>query len=261
MYYPNSSKKNQELEIHSHKSWPFTKFLISKVITIFVVLLICSTKGIGQDFEQQYNLFLEKYLDDGLVNYASINENPNELENLVKKIREINFRNLDINNQKAFLINAYNILMIHSVVQKYPVKSPLFIAGIFRKKVYEIDTISYSLNQIEKFLTNTLKETRAHFVLVCGAKGCPKLSPIAFTGDNIEQQLEGRSRVILNSDFIHFDHKKKKVKLSMIFLWYKKEFGNSKEELVTYINKFREHKIPHHYKVGYYNYDWSLNEQ
>ena len=66
------------------------------------------------------------------VNYEAIKKDPKTLEDLVKQIETFSLSN-DPKVNKAFFINAYNIVMINAIVEKYPVKSPMYIAGVFYK--------------------------------------------------------------------------------------------------------------------------------
>ena len=50
----------------------------------------------------------------------------------------------------------------------------------------------------------------------------------------------------------------KKVKISQIFEWYKKDFTQY-GTLVEFINKYKTVKLPAGTKTAFYTYDWTLN--
>ena len=169
----------------------------------------------------------------------------------------------DEKTTKAFFINAYNILMIHAIVEKYPVKSPMDIAGVFDKTKYAIAGTMLTLNDIEnKMIRAKYNDARIHFVLVCGANGCPPITDFAYTPEKLDQQLDQQTKLAINNpNFIKVNVKSKKVELSQIFEWYKEDFIMDKSSYIDFINKFRTEPIPSNFKVAFYTYDWSLNKQ
>ena len=123
---------------------------------------------------------------------------------------------------------------------------------------YDIGGTSITLNDIEnKKLRAKFNEPRFHFVLVCGALGCPPIISEAYTPALLDKQLQRQTTIALNNpNFIKV--KGKKVQLSQIFEWYKGDFTQNGTE-VDYINQFRKEAIPSKAKVSYYAYNWQLN--
>lgn len=78
--------------------------------------------------------------------------------------------------------------------------------------------------------------------------------------NTLDKQLDAQTRIALNNDtFIKVNAKKKRVKLSEIMKWYKEDFTQNGNE-IDFINKYREEKIAEKSKIGYYPYNWKLNE-
>ena len=72
-------------------------------------------------------------------------------------------------------------------------------------------------------------------------------------------QLTQQTKLALNDpDFLQIDGNN--VIISEIFSWYAKDFGNSDEDLLTFINNYRNNPLPEKPKLSYYRYDWTLNE-
>ena len=92
--------------------------------SIFIILTTLSHSQ--NNFIQLADSFLKKHVKDGLVDYPLIKEEPLELFELLNKIA---LENIPQDHEKAYLINAYNILVIASVVDAYPINCPCF----FRK--------------------------------------------------------------------------------------------------------------------------------
>jgi hypothetical protein len=211
-------------------------------------------------FWQDADNFFKTNIADGLVDYAAIQKNPAPLDQLVQDIKAADKGYL---KNKAFLINAYNILVIDKIVQHYPLASPQDVEGFFTKKDVQLIGQTLSLNDIENTLIRPVfKDARVHFALVCGAKGCPEITNFAYRPEEVERQLESKAKKTLNDDnFIKVTSASSGVAISEIFKWYAEDFVSKETTVIDYINKYRTKAIPPNYKVSYYTYDWSLNEK
>ena len=104
------------------------------------------------------------------------------------------------------------------------------------------------------------KDARIHFVLVCAAKGCPKIASFAYFPGKLDQQLDAQTKKAMDDTyFIRVNKGDKKVEVSKIFEWYKEDFTNSGKTILEYVNAYRSEKIPADYAVSQYEYDWQLN--
>jgi len=102
-------------------------------------------------------------------------------------------------------------------------------------------------------------EARFHFVLVCAGLGCPPIINGAYLPQTLENQLQRQTELALNNpNFIKA--KGKKVLLSQIFEWYKGDFTQDGKSEVEFVNQYRKEKFDAKAKVGYYPYNWTLNE-
>nr|WP_321247121.1 DUF547 domain-containing protein [uncultured Psychroserpens sp.] len=212
------------------------------------------------DFFTASDAFFKANVSNGKVAYSKINDNPEALNELVDLAATVSVSKNDSKTYQAFWINAYNVSVIKGVINNYPIKSPLDKAGFFDKITYKIAGESITLNDIEnKKLRAQFKDARFHFVLVCGAIGCPPLINKAYKPNTLEAQLQKQTEIALNNpNFIKV--KKNKVELSEIFKWYKEDFVRNGNE-VDFINAFRSEKIESKTKVSYYSYNWTLNKQ
>lgn len=208
--------------------------------------------------------FLKKHVKEGRVAYSSIKSNRSELNDLINYIGSASIENWSVNQKKAFYINAYNLIVIESVVKLYPIKSPLDSKGFFDEKTHIVAGESLTLNQIEnEKLRAVYKDARVHFVLVCAAVGCPKLMNYAYTPDNIESLLEERTKATLNDTyFIRINTENRQLLVSEIFKWYKDDFLKNHNSVKDYVKTYlRTSQDISTYKLDYYPYDWNLNKQ
>jgi len=225
-------------------------------------LLISPSSTEKNTFFSETDKFLKKYVKDGKVAYKAIKKNPEQLIKLVSTISVFDFKNTDKNTETAFWINAYNILVIQSIVNNYPLKSPLDVKGFFDTLKQLAADEKLTLNEIEnKKLREKFGDARIHFVLVCAAQSCPAIINQAYLPAKLDEQLDARTKINLNDDnFIQVDSKAKKIAISEIFKWYELDFTTGGNTVLQYINRHRNEKIPEDYEVGFYQYDWSLNE-
>ena len=135
-----------------------------------------------------------------MVDYAGIKANAAELKDLVSMIGTFKLSASDQPTQKAFLINAYNILVIKNVVDHYPIAKPTDVTGFFDAVKFNLAGTQITLSDIEnKKIRAVYKDPRTHFALVCAAKSCPPIANYAFTPTNVEAKLEAITKAALNN--------------------------------------------------------------
>ncbi len=233
-------------------------------LILFVVLRIPVTEATElKTFTTDANVFFSKHVENGSVAYAKIKAQISGVESLYKQIGEMSLTGADENEIKSFYINAYNIIVIYWVAKHYPLKSPLDNSGFFDKVKHIVAGEPLTLNALEiKKLLQPYKDARFHFALACAAKSCPPLASFAYTPAKVNQQLDERTVLALNNkEWIKVYPNQKKVELSKIFEWYKADFTTQGLSSIEWINKYRNEKIPNTYSVGYYEYNWELNEK
>lgn len=236
------------------------KSTLSIILIFSVIFNLQAQQKVVDTFFKNTDAFLKANVINDGVNYAAVKNNPS-LNALVKTIAEVDLSKVDAVNAEAFYINAYNILVINAAAKNYPLTSVQSINGFFDSKKYTVAGQQMTLNNLEKEkLLKVYKDPRFHFVLVCGALGCPPITNFAYVPNKLEEQLETQTRKALNDKaFIQITNGEE-VQLSQIFEWYADDFGGSKKSAIEYINGYRENKIPAQAKVGFYPYDWALND-
>ena len=227
---------------------------------LLIGLSLLANPSYSNDLEEVTDAFLQKHVKEGSVDYKGIVANSTELQQLIQLYGIQSLNDYSEEETKAFYINAYNIAVIYHIANNYPIISPQEVTGFFDSKKFQIAGINLTLNQIEKQKLNPAKDPRLHFVLVCGAVSCPVLEPFAYQAEKLEEQIEQQTRKAINDPlFIRVNDEEKKVELSKIFSWYKTDFKNQSENALEFINLYRNKLIPSDYKVGFYDYDWTIN--
>jgi hypothetical protein len=229
-------------------------YCMKTLAALFLILFSVSLHA--QNFFDEADALFSKHVKDGLVDYAAIKKNPVQLNALIKQIGTAPIYTGE--EEKAFLINAYNLFVIQGIVENYPVESPLKIDGFFDKQTFNLRDSKTTLNDLEKAkLAKQFPDARLHVVLVCAAVGCPKLASFAYMGKELESQLESQTRKVINDPtFIRLEGPNAKV--SQIFNWYAADFGG-KEQVIPFIQKYLLKKVKLNPTFSFYEYDWGLN--
>lgn len=234
------------------------------VVLIFTMTSLFFHQGFSQASDQFFDeadAFFDTYVSDGKVDYTAIHSSPEALKSVLDKAKSIRITPSEANTYQAFWINAYNLSVIKGIIDNYPIKSPLDKKGFFDEVTYDLGGTSITLNDIEnKKLRAIFGDPRFHFVLVCGAKGCPPLISKAYKPAGLEALLEQQTIKALNdSSFIRVSNNE--VSLSEIFKWYKEDFVKEGKTEIDFLNTYRKEKVSKSASVTYYSYDWRLNSK
>ncbi|UZR97495.1 DUF547 domain-containing protein [Chondrinema litorale] len=233
--------------------------LLTLIITFFVSSFTFS-KPLDTFFSEA-DMFLKKWVENGNINYGKLKENFNEIEELNKQIAQADLSNVSEDEKKAFYINAYNLLVIYQITKYYPIKSALDKSGFFDKFNHKIAGETTTLDRIEKkYLILKYHDPRIHFAIACAAVSCPKLASFAYKPNMLDTQLDTRTKLAMNKDYVvKVSSKEKQVNLSKIFEWYAVDFGGKESATLDFINKYRNTKIPTEYDLNFMEYNWNLN--
>lgn len=227
----------------------------------------------------RWDRWLKKYVSAaGWVDYTALQKNG--LPELDAYLQELAATRLsDLGNPKeemAFWINAYNTVCIRTLVDhKLPKEVPntvFFGANIFKEERYEIVGKVRTLDEIEhEILRVKFKDNRVHAAVVCGASSCPRLRPEAYTGDQLDAQLDEEARywISVGKDLSgkrknYLDRSGKTFYASKIFSWFQEDFGDSDAGVLQFIKRFatvedRAFLNQNRVRLRFLDYDWALN--
>jgi Protein of unknown function, DUF547 len=234
--------------------------------------------------DESYGKVLKTYVNaKGLVNYPALQANPQPLKTFVASLGTVSPSTYAAWNEPekiAFQINAYNAITLESIIDQKPLKKSIKdIGGVWNGNKHRVLGESKTLDDIEhQILRKQFTEPRIHAALVCAAMSCPPLRQEPYTGAKLNVQLDDQVRQWLSSRGLQIDRAQNKVQISNIFDWYgddwKKQYsvegqfaGNDKQRAtLNFIGRYvsssdRDYLAQGKYKLGYLNYDWSLNRQ
>jgi hypothetical protein len=204
------------------------------------------------------DVFFKDYVNSGLVDYSLVRSNMKELNDLIDLYQHT--KPIDTNQKKAMLINFYNLGAIKLLADNYPISSPQEIPNFYDKKILMFNGVQISLNELENnIIRKEYKDPRVHFVLVCGALGCPPITNFAYDAAKLDEQMNEQTKIALNNDeFIKVEEKT--VLLSEIFKWYKDDFLKDNKNVIQFINRYRVSPLDEKSTIDYYPYNWKIND-
>jgi hypothetical protein len=240
-----------------------------------------------------FDQLLDVYVRDGFVYYNALRIERGRLDSYVASLNSAAAGALakgSVDEQKAFWINAYNALVLRTVIdhfpirgraQEYPSSSIRQIPGAFERAAHRVAGRAVSLDGIEKEILAPLGDARVFLALGRGSYGGGRLRSEAFDGPTIDTLLtavstEAAARVQL-VDVREADNV---VSISPIFSWREPVFvaaladqapqvfhqRSALERAVlalVYANLSTPERLfldRNTFKVAFHEYDWRLND-
>jgi len=196
--------------------------------------------------------------DKGLVDYAKIaSDDRAKLDAFLAAVAAAPVP-ADKSEAIALYADAYNALVIKKVIENKRPRSVLDVKGFFDSGPEKIAGQMLTLDALEKKVVAPLASPGHHFILVCGAVGCPKLEKKSFSADpsGVHKRMDAAAKAYLSTPRGAVVAKDS-VQLSKIFEWYAADFGGAAGVL-----KFvKQHvQIADGSKVSSLEYDWTLNQ-
>lgn len=213
---------------------------------------------------------------DGGVDYAALKRDPGDLETYLAYLRRTDPSSLGPSQRLAFWLNAYNAVVVHFVLQRYPgIESVRSVDGFFDRLTFAVAGRERTLDQIES--ESREMDPRAHFAVVCASTSCPDLRGEAYVGERVDAQLRDQTeRFLANEEKgLRYDADANQLYLSSIFKWYAGDFtggstvvaffarGGVRDWVVEHLGDRElagriEQREP---AIKYLEYDWSLNDR
>lgn len=233
---------------------------------------------------RDYGRLLDAVVDqEGLVDYVALERRRHMLASFLKRIGAVDpqrFAAWPENERIAFLLNAYNAFTLASIIERDPLpRSIRDIPGVWRLRTHQLMGRPLTLDAIEHhILRREYNEPRIHAALVCAARSCPPLRREPYRGERLEAQLEDQTQRWLNGPHgVVIDRQEGTVNISPIFEWFAEDWqrkephaqpvpGHREQSAVLQFIALRVEPeqrrflLGGEYRLGYLDYDWSLNQ-
>lgn len=204
--------------------------------------------------------------EDGRVFYGKLAADTKALDGYIDALAKGDFQSLSRNEKLALLINAYNAFTLKLIVEYWPLKSIKDIPAAKRwdHARWDIGGLGkVSLDAIEHtYLRPKFAEPRIHFAVNCASEGCPPLRKFAYTGADIDAQLQDSTTRAHNDDrWLKLTGDK--VHLTRLYLWFRGDFtqkaGSPVEFAAQFNTKLAERLKQGDVDVEIMEYDWAIN--
>jgi hypothetical protein len=237
-----------------------------------------------------YDQLLDLYVRNGDVYYRALRAERGKLDGFVTSQAATAVDKLPREEQLAFWLNAYNALVLKTVVDHYPItgrsseypaKSIRQIPGAFERLPHRVGGRTLTLDQIEQTILAGFNDPRVFFAIGRGAAGSGRLRSEAFMPGRIEEQLaETAAECPTRAQCIRLDREGGRLHASSIFSWREKEFTAayadkapavfaSRSPIERAIVAFvlpkllpseKEYLEKNNFQVVYEPFDWTLND-
>lgn len=210
---------------------------------------------------------------DGLVDYRFMREHRGELDAYLERVAQADLAALDGDHLMALLMNAYNAITVRSILDASTdgwVDSIRDIDGVWKTTRHTVGSYQVTLDEIEHNLLRPYwKDPRIHFGVNCASMSCAPLPTWAFTGGEVDDQLERRSRAFLTDpDNVRIDGDT--LVVSKYFDWYGDDFTADgweprADSIPAFIARYGTDRVKAlvakgEPKLRFRDYDWSLNQ-
>jgi hypothetical protein len=239
---------------------------------------------------KSFDQLLDQYVRDGFVYYRALKAGRATLDAYVTRLSMASVEKLPRDEQLTFWLNAYNALVLQTVVDHYPIqgRSPDYppkslrqVPGAFERTVHRVAGRMLTLDRIEQTVLEEFHDPRVYLALGRGAVGGGRLRSEAFAPERLEAQLaEVAAECVSHATCLRIDRDAGKVSVSAVFSWREKEFAAAyagaapapfadRSAVERAVIAFVEPKLlpaekeflaKNTFQVAYTKFDWTLND-
>lgn len=240
-----------------------------------------------------FDALLDEHVRDGLVYYKALQGDRASLNRYIASLNAppvvSGYEKWSDDQKKAFWLNAYNALVMQTVVNHYPIKgtaknypanSIRQVPGAFEKTPHAIAGRQVTLDQIETSVLAELDDPRVYLALGRGAVGSGRLRSEAFSAKAVDKQLaQTKAQFAVTPRWAKVDEIGGKVSISPILSWraavFIEEYADDSFDLPkreplerAVIGFLRPHLLAaeeefvkkNTFQLTYEPFDWRLND-
>ena len=243
---------------------------------LLLTMALAATTAVPAFDHSAFDTLLREHVEDGLVDYDAFARSP-ELPRYLDQLATADLDGLSEPERLAFWINVYNAYTIQQInvhEERDSIRNInktlglLALKGPWSEKMVRVAGRTLSLDDVEhEIVRKEFDEPRIHFALVCAARGCPPLRSEAYTGAQLEEQLEEQTRAFLlhSPEKNRVDVAERVLWVSPILVWYKDDFGGTDAALGQFLARYwpegpaRDLAASGRFRLRKTPYDWTLN--
>lgn len=244
-----------------------------------VLALAATTTGSGQPFASDaYRRLLARHVSPGvidgisstLVDYGALRADP-DYARALDDFATADPARMSRAERFAFWINAYNLMAIRTVVDRYPMQSIKdggnLLFPIWKKRVATVAGAERTLDEVEHgILRPEFGDPRVHFAIVCASLSCPDLRAEPYVAERLDAQLDDAARAFLAnpSKGLVVTEKGDGVRVSPILKWFADDFAGG-GGVPAFLRANAPATVPRAAlepgAIAYLDYDWGLNDR
>lgn len=240
-----------------------------------------------------FDALLDLHVRDGLVYYRALQADRGRLSRYIASLNSPSvvseYPKWSDDQKKAFWLNAYNALVMQTVINHYPIRgtaknypanSIRQIAGAFEKTPHAIAGKQVTLDHIETTVLVDLDDPRVYLALGRGAISSGRLRSEAFSAKAVDTQLDQtKAQFAVTPRWAKVDALAGTVRISPILSWraaaFVEEYADDSFDLPkreplerAVIGFLRPHLIDaevafvmkNTFQLTYEPFDWRLND-
>jgi hypothetical protein len=267
-----------------------TRLAVAMVASAVVVATPAAQDAAVDARRKTFDQILDVNVRDGFVYYRALKSERGRLDGFVGSLASASLDSASPQEQAAFWINAYNAIVLKTVVDHYPIPqrtrdypagSIRQVPGAFERTTHRVAGRTLTLDQIEQTVLPTFHDPRVFFALGRGAVGSGRLRSEAYLPERLEEQLaETAAECASRSQCVQVDRAQNVMRVSSIFSWRRNEFTEAYAEkslngfaqrspveraVIAFIDPRmltaeREFLQRNEFKMEYLPFDWTLND-
>lgn len=271
-----------------------------RLAVTLVVVAVCAGFGGGstaptgafqRDPTAELDRVLDLYVRDGLVYYSALRAERAVIDRFLASIESAPPRisGSDLDRQKALWVNAYNVIVLKTVLDHYPIRgsAPEYppnsirqVPGAFESRPHRIAGRQVTLDMIETRILPEFGDPRVFLALGRGAVDGGRLRSEVYRGDRLDAQLSDIVREFSTTPrYVDLDQFGRELRVSAIFGWREAEFVEALSErewmdvgrsaLESAILQLIEPELfpterdflrENDFVLSYHAFDWRLND-
>jgi Protein of unknown function, DUF547 len=271
-------------------------------VTVLIVALLAARGGAARQeapapgtnvdaIQAPLDRLLDVYVRDGFVYYRALKSDRAKLDRYIASldVPQATYDAWPKEQQMAFWINAYNAMVLQTVVDHYPIhgraaeypaNSLRQVPGAFERLPHRVLGRTLTLDAMEKEMAG-FKEPQALLALGRGAIGGGRLHSEAYTSQRLAEQLKGVSaECVQRKECVQIEANTGTLSVSPLFSWREAMFidplgvaelkdypGRSPIEravlrlIEPYILPTEQEFLKRNtFKISYHTFDWRLND-
>jgi hypothetical protein len=265
-----------------------------RCVALLVALTIVASPRAQENSDaarrKTFDAILDTYVRDGFVYYRALKADRRRFDAYLAQVATAAIDSEPREAQIAFWLNAYNAVVLETVIEHYPIPSRSTeypqhsirqVPGAFERTTHRVAGRTVTLDQIEQTILSSYHDPRLYFAVSRGAVGGGRLRSEVFAPEQLEAQLaEVAGECASRPQCIQVDREQNKLMANAIFSWREKDFVTSyasavrepfqdRSELERAVLGFvwprmltteKEFLTQNRWQMAFRPFDWSLND-